>query len=97
LGIDHPDVTTAMARAMMIAPPSMQDFMADTAKEMGLMPASCGYTDDGEPVFSLDSIASKLNVSMPEAQQALNAMLADQRAMGLSGRLIDPAAVHRIH
>lgn len=97
LGIDHPDVAVAMVQAMMIAPPSMADFAADTAKELGLMPEAHGYTADGKPVFTLDSNASKLDLSMPEAQDAMDAILASQEAMGRPASLIDPATVHRIH
>jgi hypothetical protein len=97
LGIEHPNVAVAMVQAMMIAPPSMADFAADLAKELGLMPDAHGYTAGGEPVFTLDSIASKLDLSVPEAQDAMDAILASQEAMGLPASLIDPATVHRIH
>ena len=97
LGIEHPDVAVAMVQAMMIAPPSMADFASDLAKELGLMPEAHGYTADGEPVFTLDAIASKLDFSMPEVQDAMDAILASQEAMGLPASLIDPATVHRIH
>ena len=97
LGEDHPDTIRAMRRAMLLAPPSLNALMADKAKEMGLMPDADGYLDDGAPVFTLESVAAKLGMSTQEAQEALNAMLADSTALGLPAVLVDPATVHRKH
>lgn len=96
LGLDHPDTAAAMMRAMSIAPPSMRDFMAAQANELGLIPEAVGYTTDGEPVFSLESIAAKLDMTMPEAQAAMDAMLTERAALGLPAVLVDPATVHRV-
>ena len=96
LGLDHPDTTAAMMRAMSIAPPSMFDFMAAQAKELGLLPEVDGYTDDGEPVFSLKGIAAKLDMTMDEAQAAMQAMQTEREAMGLPTGLVDSATVHRL-
>jgi len=97
LGMDHPETTRAMQRAMALAPPSMQAFMADTAEDLGLMPDADGYTDDGQPVFSLESIAAKFDMSMEEAQAAMEAMLEDWAALGRPAALVDPVTVHRKH
>jgi hypothetical protein len=97
LGIDHPSTTRALQLSMSLAPPSMKAFMAETAKEMGLLPYADGYTEDGQPVFSLQAIAAKLDVSMDEAKAAMEAMLEDRAALGLPAGLVDPATVHRKH
>ena len=97
LGMEHPDTTRALQRAMLLSPPSLNDFMAEQAKELGLIPDATGYTDDGRPVFSLESIAAKLDMSMDEAKQAMEAMLDDRAALGLPAVLVDAAMVHRKH
>lgn len=97
LGMDHPDTTRAMQRAMALSPPSLNAFMADKARELDLIPEADGYTDDGQPVYSLEAIAAKLGMSMDEAKQAMDAMLADRAALGLPAALVDPATVHRKH
>ena len=97
LGMDHPDATRAMQRAMALAGPSMNAFMSDKAKELDLIPDADGYLEDGEPVYSLESIAAKLEMSIDEAKQAMDAMLEDRAALGLPAVLIDSATVHRKH
>lgn len=97
LGLDHPDTTRAMRRAMALAPPYMNAFMQAQAEELRLLPDADGYTDDGVPVFSLESIATKLGMSMEEAQAEIEAMLEDRAALGLPAALVDPAKVHRKH
>jgi hypothetical protein len=97
LGMEHPDTTRAMQRAMALAGPSMHDFMARQAKELDLIPEADGYLDDGEPVFSLESIAAKLGLGMEEAKEAMDVMLEDRAAQGLPAALVDPSKVHRKH
>ena len=97
LGMEHPDTTRAMQRAMALAGPSMHDFMARQAKELDLIPEADGYLDDGEPVFSLESIAAKLGLGMEEAKEAMDAMLEDRAAQGRPAALVDPSKVHRKH
>lgn len=97
IGLEHPDTTRAMQRVMALAGPSMNAFMVETAKELDLIPEADGYTDDGAPVFSLESIAAKLDMSMEEAKDAVNAMLNDRAELGLPAVLVDPAKVHRKH
>ena len=97
LGMEHPDTTRAMQRAMALSPPSLNAFMADTAQELDLIPEAHGYLDDGQPVYSLEAIAAKLDMSMEEAKQAMDAMLADRAELGLPATLVDPATIHRKH
>ena len=97
LGTEHPDTTLAMQRAMALAGPSMHDFMARQAQELDLIPEADGYTDDGQPVFSLESVAAKLGMGMDEAKAAMGAMLEERAALGLPVVLVDSAKVHRKH
>lgn len=97
LGQDHPDTTRAMQRAMRLSPPSLKEVMSAKARELDLIPEADGYTDDGAPVFSLESVADKLGMSLEEAHEAVQTMLADGEAQGLPAMLIDPATVHRKH
>ena len=54
-----------------------------------------------EPLILMDddlkSIAAKLDMSMEEAHEAMDAMLADRAELGLPAVLVDPATVHRKH
>ena len=95
LGMDHPDATLALMRAMALAPPSMYEFVGRQAHELGLVPEADGYTDEGEPVFSLESVAAKLGIGMEEAKESMQSMLTAREDMGLPNVLINPATVHR--
>ena len=95
LGMDHPDTTRALQRAMMLSPPSMMDFMGREAQAMGLIPEADGYTEDGAPVFSLESVAAKLDMSMEDAAAAFNSMLTERTELGLPNVLVDPDHIHR--
>lgn len=97
LGIDHPDAKRAMQRAMLLASPSMQAFMSKQVDQLGLMPQADGYTEDSEPVFSLESIAAKLDISRDEAKAAMEAILSARESLGLPSVLIDPATVYLKH
>lgn len=97
LGMEHSDTTRVLQRAMRLSPPSLNAFMADKARELDLVPEADGYLDDGQPVYSLEAIAAKLGMSMEEAHEAVQAMLADSEAQGLSAMLVDSATVHRKH
>jgi len=97
LGQDHPDTVRALQRAMMLAGPSLHEFVARQAQELNLIPEADGYTEDGEPVYNLETIAAKIGVGMDETRQAMDAMLADRAALGLPAALVDPATVHRRH
>lgn len=97
MGLDHPNTTRALQLSMSLAPPSMMAFLAETAKEMGLIPEALGYTEDGQPVFSLEAIAAKLDMSVHEAKAAMDGMLEDRAALGLPAALVNPATVHSKH
>ena len=95
LGPDHPDTVRALQKAMLQAPPSMMEFVGREAQAMGLIPAAHGYSEDGEPVYRLEDVAAQLDISVEEAQEAMDTLLQDSAALGLPCTLIDPARVHR--
>ena len=65
------EAAEAFQRMYDAAPESFRQEMHDMAVQMGLMPSlPDGYTDDGEPVYSLEGLANRLGVSPEEAQRA---------------------------
>lgn len=97
MGEDHPLTQRAFALVMELAPSELKTLMADKAREMGLMPDPDGYLDDGSPVYRLESVARKLGLSESEAQESVQAFMADRVALGLDTMAIDPALIHRTH
>lgn len=93
-GEDHPLTQRAYALVMELAPPALKTTMADKAREMGLIPEAHGYLADGSPVYRLEAIAEKLGMSAGEAQESVQAFMADRAALGLDTTPIDPAQVH---
>ena len=94
LGIEHPETRKALARAMEIAPEGLKRRMRCMAIEMGLMPPTPdGYTEDGHAVYSLDGIAARLGISIEDAEEAADAMLADRAEQGLPNAAIGPDVV----
>lgn len=66
-----PEAAEALQRMYDAAPESFRQEMHDMAVQMGLMPSvPDGYTDDGEPVYSLEGLANRLGLSPEEAQRA---------------------------
>ncbi len=45
-----------MAEAMHYAPPEFKQMCEDKMIELGLMPNVSGYSDDGEPLVSIDEV-----------------------------------------
>ena len=97
LGMDHPDTQRAMMVSLELAPPHIHAMMGDMARDMGLIPETDGYLDDGSPMYRLEDIAERLGVSPAEAEEAMHKMLAEREALGLSnaGIVTDAARIHR--
>ena len=73
--------------------------LGQMAREMGLMPEPC-YLEDGTKVFSLQSVAAHLGLSMDEAEEAMHEMLSQRDSLGLPNEGIirtDPDSLHRAH
>jgi hypothetical protein len=94
LGHYHPDTVQAQELIAPLAPPSMRASMVETSETPSLGLDACARTDHGEQVISLQAIAEKLGIGMDEAQDELEAMLADRAKRGLPAGLVDLATVH---
>jgi len=69
---ESPEAMRAFAQMLEAAPQSFLDMMHNKVVEMGLMPDKPdGYTADGEPVYRLDSMATRLGMSKEDAEESL--------------------------
>ena len=96
LGQDHPEAKRAMQRAMMLAPRTLRDEITRMAESTGLLPKPDGYTEDGQPMVSLEGLAAQWGMTLAEAQARMDEMLVELEAAGVSMPTIDPARVHRV-
>lgn len=86
-------------RTMNLAPDWMLDEFGDMAREMGLMPSKpTGYTDDGEAMYSLDSISTAMGISEHEAVEKVERFIELREQAGLSnaGIVKGNAGIHSI-
>ena len=90
-GDDHPITEQALILTMHYTPEHIKKEMDAKAKELNLLPPPSGYTDDGEPMYRLEDIASHLGMSFEDAEQHLLRMMDNRKQVGLSndGVLID--------
>lgn len=90
-GEHHPVTEQALMLTMHYTPKYIKAEMHQKAKELNLLPPPSGYTDDDEPMYRLEDIASHLGMSFEEAEQHLLQMMDNRRDVGLSndGVLID--------
>lgn len=96
LGHEHHQAKRAMHRAMALAPRTLRDEIIRMAESTGLLPKPDGYTEDGQPVVSLEALAAQWGMTLEEAQAHADAMLAELEAAGVTMPAIDPARVHRV-
>lgn len=99
LGQDHPETNRALMLAMELAPDELVDEFGKMAREMGLMPPP-QYLSDGTKVFSLESVAAHLGLTLDEAEESLHEMLAQRESLGLPNEgviRVDPDNLHRAH
>jgi hypothetical protein len=69
---DSPEALRAFAQMLDAAPQSFLDMMHNKVVEMGLIPDQPdGYTADGEPLYRLDSMATRLGMSKEDAEESL--------------------------
>ncbi|MFW2122220.1 hypothetical protein ACG94O_04360 [Acinetobacter ursingii] len=83
-GDDHPITEQAFLLTLHYTPEHIKTEMDAKAKELNLLPPPSGYTDDGEPMFSLEDIAKHLGISFEEAEQSLLRMLDNRQQVRLS-------------
>ena len=84
-GEESEQARDAFTAAMMKAPRWFQDEANAMAQEMGLIPEHpSGYSDDGQPLYTLDDLAKTLGISYEEAEAQTHKLLEQRRAAGLS-------------
>ena len=83
-GEHHPITEQALILTMHYTPEHIKVEMDAKAKELNLLPPVTGYTDDGEPVYSLEGIAKHFGISFEEAEQHLLQMMDNRQKVGLS-------------
>ena len=83
-GDDHPITEQALILTMHYTPEHIKKEMDAKAKELNLLPPPSGYTDDGEPMYRLEDIASHLGMSFEDAEQHLLQMMDNCQKVGLS-------------
>lgn len=83
-GEHHPITEQALILTMHYTPEHIKVEMDAKAKELNLLPPVTGYTDDGEPVYSLEDIAKHFGISFEEAEQHLLQMMDNRQKVGLS-------------
>jgi hypothetical protein len=70
-GEDSPEATIAFLHMLDIAPPEYLDAAHQVVEEMFDMPNSIGVTEDGTPLFSLNDIAAKIDISVDDATKKM--------------------------
>ena len=83
-GKHHPITEQALILTMHYTPEHIKEEMHQKAKELNLLPPPSGYTDDGEPMYSLEDIAKHFGISFEEAEQRLLQMMDNRQQVGLS-------------
>lgn len=83
-GEDHPITEQAFILTMYYTPEHIKAEMNAKAKELNLLPPVSGYTDDGEPMYSLEDIARHFGISFEEAEQKLLSLMDNRQQVGLA-------------
>ena len=91
-GEHHPITEQALILTMHYTPEHIKEEMHQKAKELNLLPPVSGYTDEGDPMYSLEDIAKHFDISFEEAEQRLLQMMDNRQKVGLpnDGVLINP-------
>ena len=83
-GEHHPITEQALILTMHYTPEHIKEEMHQKAKELNLLPPPSGYTDEGDPMYSLEDIAKHFDISFEEAEQRLLQMMDNRQQVGLS-------------
>lgn len=83
-GEHHPITEQAFMMTLHYTPEHIKAEMNTKAKELNLLPSPSGYTDEGDPRYSLEDIAKHLDISFEEAEQQLLKMMDNRQQVGLS-------------
>ncbi|WND05577.1 hypothetical protein [Acinetobacter soli] len=83
-GEHHPITEQAFLLTLHYTPEHIKAEIDAKAKELNLLPPPSGYTDDGEPMFSLEDIAKHFGISFEEAEHKLLSLMDNRQQVGLS-------------
>jgi len=83
-GEHHPLTERALILTMHYTPEHIKAEIDVKAKELNLIPPASGYTDDGEPMYSLEDIAKHFGITFEEAERNLLQMMNNRQKVGLS-------------
>lgn len=83
-GERHPITEQAFMMTLHYTPEHIKAEMNAKAKELNLLLPPSGYTDEGDPMYSLEDIAKHLGISFEEAEQQLLKMMDNRQQVGLS-------------
>jgi hypothetical protein len=89
----------AFMRVMDLSPEWLLDEIGDMGREMGVMPSKpTGYTDEGQPMYSLDAIGAALGLTEAEAAEELERFMELREQAGLSndGIVKGDAGIHSV-
>lgn len=95
LGNDHPQTREQFTLLLHLAPQSFKDDMHAMADQMGLLPKSSGYLENGEPLYRIEDIAAHFNIPMEQANAMLNQMEAERQKLGIGSGIAEPPLIHR--
>ena len=82
-GDDHPITQQAFTLVLHYTPEHIKEEMDAKAKELNLIPPVSGYTDEGEPLYSIDAIAKHFGMTVEETEQHLFKVLESRKKAGL--------------
>ena len=71
-GIDSEQEKAQFIKMLRLAPKSLQAEIRGKAKELDLIPPTSGYSDEGEPLYSVADVANHFGVSESEVIERLN-------------------------
>ena len=79
LGENHPSTQEALILAMEVAPPELLASLEARAREIGWIPENPdGFTESGEPLFSLETIAKLSGISVDKLQASADMVKASE-------------------
>lgn len=71
LSMGHPEFTKALRKVMRLVTDDMVDGFVDVAQELGLFPEPDAYTEDGEPLFTLEDVAVKVGIPIERLEVSM--------------------------
>lgn len=83
-GQDSKQARMAIAKATQFLPDDIKADLDAKAREMGLMPPASGYTADGQPVFTVEALASHFGMAPEEVMRDVDEY----------GMMVDASTIH---